>query len=667
VTNSAWNFGDGATSTLTHPTHNYTSGGVYTVSLTAEGPGGSDTLTETNYITVTSAVTAEFSGTPLSGTAPLTVTFTNLSSGASAYEWAFGDSVTSTATHPAHTYTQTGSFTVVLTATAGTESNSEVKVDYVTVNAASAGELVTTTITYTYDSLYRLTKADYSSGENFQYAYDAVGNMTAVTTTITSTVVSTREYDIANRLITVTTDGQVRTLEWSDAGELLRDGDDRYQWDAAGRLVSATVDGVSNRYAYLGDGGRISVTVGSETTTYTLDLAAPLAQVLVANQGEDSTVYLYGVARIGEVDGAWLYHLADHLGSVRSLVDADGGVDGIRAYRPYGLPLSSDGALYGIAGEWWESGIDLLYLRARYYAPNLRLFVSTDPWRGFASQPQTLNGYTYVLNGPVNFSDPRGLLCIFGFGNCDDEVDLFALPYHLLPDDLCLPWGLGCLGGGDYADWLEAYYSNLPAQNTVNSILPQLPRSRATDFFPLPCQEGDDWEAWKASHDLTSWLVNQMKVNSTGNVAQTIHDLLNSGPDGFVAANVVWYEMVAPGKPWDFKPDIFRERGIAIVLGNDWYGHDVPANIHFGYVGGAIGFDREWLHFWAGAAQVKARTHKLEWAYWYFDDPRDFEAIRVGLDLNEWYGSNITEHKLTAILEERKLLLRLAVAVMPPD
>ena len=52
--------------------------------------------------------------------------------------------------------------------------------------------------------------------------------MTAVTTTITSTVVSTREYDIANRLITVTTDGQVRTLEWSDAGELLRDGNDTY-------------------------------------------------------------------------------------------------------------------------------------------------------------------------------------------------------------------------------------------------------------------------------------------------------------------------------------------------------------------------------------------------------------------------------------------------------
>jgi PKD repeat protein len=102
---------------------------VYTVSLTANGPGGSDTLTETNYITVTSAVTAAFSGTPLSGNAPLTVTFTNLSSGATAYEWAFGDGATSTTTHPVHTYTQIGSFTVVLTATAGSESDNEAKQD----------------------------------------------------------------------------------------------------------------------------------------------------------------------------------------------------------------------------------------------------------------------------------------------------------------------------------------------------------------------------------------------------------------------------------------------------------------------------------------------------------------------------------------------------------
>jgi RHS repeat-associated protein len=314
---------------------------------------------------------------------------------------------------PTHVYTQTGSFTVILTATADGESDVETKTDYVTVSAAVGSELVTRTITCTYDSLYRLTGADYSSGEGFAYAYDAVGNMMALTATITNTVVTTKVYDAANRLITVTTGGVARTLEWSDAGELLHDGDDAYAWDAAGRLVWARVDGVLNRYAYLGDGGRISMTVDSETTTYTLDLASLLVQVLVAHEPAkpEPTSYLYGVARIGEYDGAWRYHLADHLGSVRSLVGTDGDVVGIQAYWPYGLLLSMAGltsSVYGFAGEQTET-TGLVYLRARVYSPLLRRFTSRDPWVGDYENPQTLNDFSYAGNDPVRYVDPTGL------------------------------------------------------------------------------------------------------------------------------------------------------------------------------------------------------------------------------------------------------------------
>jgi YD repeat-containing protein len=62
----------------------------------------------------------------------------------------------------------------------------------------SSAALSRRTIVYTYDGLYRLTGAGYSSGEQFQYAYDAAGNMTALTTTLTSTVVTTKSYDAAN-------------------------------------------------------------------------------------------------------------------------------------------------------------------------------------------------------------------------------------------------------------------------------------------------------------------------------------------------------------------------------------------------------------------------------------------------------------------------------------
>jgi PKD repeat protein len=51
-TMSLWDFGDGAVSIAAQPVHTYTSDGVYTVSLTVSGPGGSHSLTRPGYITV---------------------------------------------------------------------------------------------------------------------------------------------------------------------------------------------------------------------------------------------------------------------------------------------------------------------------------------------------------------------------------------------------------------------------------------------------------------------------------------------------------------------------------------------------------------------------------------------------------------------------------------
>jgi PKD repeat protein len=53
VTSWSWDFGDGSTSTQEYPSHTYLTPGIYTVSLTASGPGGSNTDTQANYITVT--------------------------------------------------------------------------------------------------------------------------------------------------------------------------------------------------------------------------------------------------------------------------------------------------------------------------------------------------------------------------------------------------------------------------------------------------------------------------------------------------------------------------------------------------------------------------------------------------------------------------------------
>jgi serine protease len=141
-TSWAWTFGDGGTSTLQNPSHTYTTAGIYTVVLTATNAYGSDSETKTNYITVTAPPTdppvAAFSGTPTSGTIPLTVVFTDASTNnPTSWSWTFGDGGTSTLQNPSHTYTTAGTYTVVLTATNAYGSDSETKTDYITASAVT--------------------------------------------------------------------------------------------------------------------------------------------------------------------------------------------------------------------------------------------------------------------------------------------------------------------------------------------------------------------------------------------------------------------------------------------------------------------------------------------------------------------------------------------------
>jgi PKD repeat protein len=129
-----WDFGDGSTSTLQHPTHTYTSIGTFTVSLTASNAYSTSTRVRATYITVL-ALVAEFKGTPLGGTAPLSVQFTDLSIGTpTSWLWSFGDGVTSSEQNPVHVYTSPGAYTVTLTATNALGSSSETKGGYILVH-----------------------------------------------------------------------------------------------------------------------------------------------------------------------------------------------------------------------------------------------------------------------------------------------------------------------------------------------------------------------------------------------------------------------------------------------------------------------------------------------------------------------------------------------------
>ena len=141
VTDSSWEFGDGGTSAATSPSWTYSTPGIYTVTLTVTGPGGSDTMTCVDCITVVApppppppAPIADFGSSSNGGEAPVDVSFTDLSSGEiTSRVWEFGDGATSTAANPTHTYTVAGSYTVILTVTGPGGSDTATCLDCVLV------------------------------------------------------------------------------------------------------------------------------------------------------------------------------------------------------------------------------------------------------------------------------------------------------------------------------------------------------------------------------------------------------------------------------------------------------------------------------------------------------------------------------------------------------
>jgi PKD repeat protein len=194
----AWEFGDGTTSADPSPSHTYAAG-TYNVRLTVTNSAGSDVEEKTGYITVTEAPVApvaQFSGTPTSGTAPLSVQFTDASTGTGplTYAWEFGDGGTSPDPSPSHTYDAAGTYAVKLTVTGPGGADDEVKADYITVTEApSMDVLFDGQVTITPDATF--TQVAYNSGASSTVEEDTpLGALHAAATAAGFT------YDVTDKL-----------------------------------------------------------------------------------------------------------------------------------------------------------------------------------------------------------------------------------------------------------------------------------------------------------------------------------------------------------------------------------------------------------------------------------------------------------------------------------
>lgn len=288
-----------------------------------------------------------------------------------------------------------------------------------------------THIEYDYDPLYRLVKAEYSGdvSAGYTYIYDAVGNMTAYEETI-GTVTSSvnRTFNAANQLLvsvdseagssifTYDNNGNLERINLPGFAEekLLYTYNQRNLLTLVSRQVGYTAPQEEAAFVYDGDGNRLQQIdhTGSQlvTTTYTNDILG-LSQVLVSDDGTTATYNLFGLDLISQDNGTETrFMLADGLGSVRTEMVGDS-IETATTYEPYGKLLAqtgNSGTVYGFTGEQYDAATGLVYLRARYYSPLLKIFLSRDPFPGYDTLSVSQNGYAYVHSNPVNHTDPTG-------------------------------------------------------------------------------------------------------------------------------------------------------------------------------------------------------------------------------------------------------------------
>ena len=216
------------------------------------------------------------------------------------------------------------------------------------------------------------------------FSYDEAGNITGAPS-------DTFQYDANNRLTSF--NGQ--TVEYDCDGNMLTNGVMDFGYDSFNRLIY--VDEYD--YFYNAEGVRIRNFCLEEDTRYVYNTNCRLSQLLVKTTENVATKYVYGLGLIGEeVNNTFKTYHFDSRGSTIAITDMSGNVTDTFAYDTYGKCISHTGTSDIIFGYNGCDGVvtdknGLIYMRARYYSPDMRRFVNADIIPGKLSNAITLNRY----------------------------------------------------------------------------------------------------------------------------------------------------------------------------------------------------------------------------------------------------------------------------------
>ncbi len=322
-----------------------------------------------------------------------------------------------------------------------------------------------------YDNANRLKsildfKGDATVNAVFNYTLDSLGNRTGITSYQPLNIIPTPanvnySYDPDNRLLSAGS----ATFTYDNNGNLIKktlgSAVTNYSWDYDNMLTQVTNGGNTSTYKYDALGNRIAKIVNSVETRYVVDPSGALSQVLAESDsgGNITAYYVYGLGLISKITpagNAYYYHY-DGIGSTIALTDSLGNIVNKYAYDAFGKVLSQTETIsntFKYVGRFgvMDDGNGLLYMRARYYDPEVGRFVSKDPIGLMGG----INIYAYGKNNPLRFADPVGL------DNWDVVLSCGALVAVALeaPEIALVIAGAGAIKSGvdalgKFYDWLQ--------------------------------------------------------------------------------------------------------------------------------------------------------------------------------------------------------------------
>ncbi len=215
--------------------------------------------------------------------------------------------------------------------------------------------------------------------------------------------------------------GTGKSLSYDLAGNTISDGTHTFTWDAASRLVKITYgDGSTSDFGYDAFGRRVKIVEKDNAGNATSTKQFVFDGLEIAEQRDGNNVLTARYFPDGYVTGAnatpyeaeQFYYLRDHLGSVRGVFNRDEqAIEVYQDFGHYGRMTLTEGTNniasdMSYTGHYRHSKSGMYLTRYRAYSPELARWLSRDP----IGEAGGINLYGYVLNNPVNWVDPLGLV-----------------------------------------------------------------------------------------------------------------------------------------------------------------------------------------------------------------------------------------------------------------